>query len=393
MTTATETPPEAPATTFDIQILRENLSAAIARVMPAVAARAVLPITATILCSTKDGQLELSATDLDIGITTRTGAKVDHEGAFALSARMFADVVGGFPEVPLHLWQDGNSARVEGARAEGTISMMDAGDFPRIAPPQGEGVDLRPADLAEIQSRIGIASSKDDTRPILTGAYLANRGGNWSAAAADGYRLAVLDFAGTLPASVVVPRRAISVAAKLFERDTEPLRLQISEHMTRLWITGRDATLGCMLLQGTFPNFQQLIPETWMSRLTFDVAAMKGALRLAGVYAKDGGGVVRLVATGDTVSISAGTVGGDFIGKAEIDCTRETNGVIADRSRIALNSVYLQEAVDALGTGTATLSLTSPSSQGVFRPVGEDGDRYVHVIMPMSVQWTGEDAS
>ncbi|MEX2081472.1 MAG: DNA polymerase III subunit beta, partial [Dehalococcoidia bacterium] len=141
--------------------------------------------------------------------------------------------------------------------------------------------------------------------------------------------------------------------------------------------------LVAQLIQGTFPNYNQLIPADHTTRCTVSADEFKRETRIAAIFARDGSGIVRLQmqpgngAPGKlTVSARADEIGDN---NGEMDASIE-----GEASKIAFNSRYLQDVLNAL-SGEVALETTSPSSPGVFRPVGETD--YVHVVMPMFVQW------
>jgi DNA polymerase III subunit beta len=154
---------------------------------------------------------------------------------------------------------------------------------------------------------------------------------------------------------------------------------------TQVMFKLKNVEMVAQLIQGTFPNFSQLIPASYSSKAVAEVGEFLRETRIASVFARDGSGIVRLVVTpGEgvvpgTVTISAKA---DEVGDNEgkIDAAVEGDGV-----KIAFNTKYLQDVLQALD-GQIAMETTGPSSQGVFRPVGGK-DEYVHVIMPMFVQW------
>jgi DNA polymerase-3 subunit beta len=147
----------------------------------------------------------------------------------------------------------------------------------------------------------------------------------------------------------------------------------------------QNAELVAQLIQGTFPNFGQLIPASYTSKAVAEVGEFLRETRIASVFARDGSGIVRLVVTpgegvtpGKIVISARAEEIGDNSG--ELDAAVEGEGV-----KIAFNGKYLQDVLQALDGGQLAMETTGPSSQGVFKPVGDDN--YVHVIMPMFVQW------
>jgi len=161
------------------------------------------------------------------------------------------------------------------------------------------------------------------------------------------------------------------------------VEMRINPQRTQVQFAMTDVELVAQLIQGTFPNYSQLIPAEYNTRCTVDVDEFKREARIAAIFARDGSGIIRLqMQPGNgmpgrlTISARAEEIGDN---EGEIDANVE-----GDASKIAFNSRYLQDVLNAL-SGNVALEMTSPSMQGVFRPVGETD--YVHVVMPMFVQW------
>jgi DNA polymerase-3 subunit beta len=379
-----------------VQVLQENLQRGLSIVGRAVATRSTLPITANVLVSTDRGRLKLAATDLDISICAWIGAKIDEEGATTVPSRLISDFVAQLPAatVSLEVPQNGRQMRLECARNDSTINAMDAEDFPRI-PEIRDGVTVQfdPKALRRAIERVEFAAATDDSRPVLTGVHLKTDGTRLTMAAADGFRLAVADI--TLPESpsesieVIVPARALRELSRLVGESNEPVEMRVNPQRTQVLFAMTDVEMVAQLIQGTFPNYNQLIPAEYGTKVLVNVDEFKREARIAAIFARDGSGIIRLqMAPGEagmpgqlTISARADEIGDN---EGKIDARVE-----GDSSKIAFNSRYLQDVLNVL-TGWVALEMTSPSSQGVFRPVDENGvadPGYVHVVMPMFVQW------
>ena len=373
-----------------VQVLQENLQRGLAIVGRAVATRSTLPITANILMSTDGGRLRLSATDLDISISTWIGAKVEEEGATTVPARLITDFVAQLPPatVSIEVPERARQAKLECARNEATINTMDAEDFPRIPTiDDGTAIELDPAVLRRTIDRVEFAAATDDSRPVITGVSVKSEESRLTFAASDGFRLAVADVLLSTPPGeafdLIVPARATREVSRLISDVTEPVQLRVNEKKTQVLFSMTDIELVAQLIQGTFPNYNQLIPGEWTTRTTVGVDEFKREARIAAIFARDGSGIVRVQVYPSNgaqgrlvVSARADEVGDN---QGEVDAAVE-----GEPSKIAFNSRYLQDVLNALA-GDVALEMTSPSSQGVFRPVGETD--YVHVVMPMFVQW------
>ena len=374
-----------------VQVLQENLQRGLSIVGRAVATRSTLPITANVLLATDKGRLKLAATDLDISISSWVGAKIDEEGATTVPSRLIGDFVSSLPAatVSLEIPERSRQMKLECARNESTINAMDAEDFPRLTSiTEGVTIELDPKALRRAIERVEFAAASDDSRPVLTGVHVKTDGTRLTFASADGFRLAVSDI--TLPRApsenieIIIPARALRELGRLIGEVTEPVEMRSNPQRTQVLFAITDTEMVAQLIQGTFPNYSQLIPAEYNTRAIVNVDEFKREARIAAIFARDGSGIIRLqLAAGDggmpgqlTISARADEIGDN---EGKIDAKIE-----GDPSKIAFNSRYLQDVLNAL-SGDVALEMTSPSSQGVFRPVNETD--YVHVVMPMFVQW------
>jgi len=357
----------------------------------AVASRSPLPITANVLLASEEGRLKLSATNLEITMTCWIDATVEEEGAITIPQRLLADFVNTLPNdrISLHVPARSRQVRLECARNEASIGGLDAEDFPPT--PQvkdGVSVSLEPKGLHRAIQQTVFAAATDDSRPVLTGVDTKFEGRLLTLAASDGFRLSVyklpLEAEIDEPTEIVVPARALQELLRLLGDEEEPVDMRTNAGKTQVLFRLKNVEMVAQLIQGTFPNFSQLIPASYSSKAVAEVGEFLRETRIASVFARDGSVIVRLVVTpGEgvvpgTVTISAKA---DEVGDNEgkIDAAVEGDGV-----KIAFNTKYLQDVLQALD-GQIAMETTGPSSQGVFRPVGKDD--YVHVIMPMFVQW------
>ncbi len=373
-----------------VQVLQENLQRGLSIVGRAVATRSTHPMTANVLLQTNQGRLKLVATDLDISISTWIGAKIDEEGATTVQARLISDFVASLPPatVNLEIPDRSRQLKLECARNEASMSAMDAEDFPLVKSIEdGVRIQLEPKAFRRAIERVEFAAANDDSRPVLTGIHFKTEGPRLTLASADGFRLAVADITlGAAPSEsieVIVPARALREVARLVGDSNEPIEMRVNTARSQVLFSLTDTEMVAQLIQGTFPNYSQLIPAQYNTRCIVDVDEFKRETRIAAIFARDGSGIIRLQMQSSngqagqlTISARADEVGDN---EGRIDAAVE-----GDAAKIAFNMRYLQDVLGAL-SGKVALETTSPSSQGVFRPEGESD--YVHVVMPMFVQW------
>jgi DNA polymerase-3 subunit beta len=372
--------------------LQENLSKGLGIVGRAVAVRSTLPITSHILLATDGGRLKLAATNLEIALSCWIGAQVEEEGAITIPARLLIDFVNSLPNerIELTLGPRGRQVHVQCARNEATIGGMDADDFPPIPSVDGGGsIELDPQLLHKAITQVVFAAATDDSRPVLTGVDAVLEGDELTLAAADGFRLAVhkLKLSKPVPerTEVIIPARALGELNRLLAEEEDTVEMTFNAARTQVLYRLKNVELVAQLVQGTFPNYGQLIPQSYTSKAVVEVSEFLRETRIASIFARDGSGIVRLqFAPGEelkpgrmTVSARAEEVGDN---QGEIDASVE-----GEEAKIAFNGKYLQEVLQVLNSGQVALETTSPSSPGVIRPLGVEN--YVHVVMPMFVQW------
>ena len=369
---------------------QEDLSKGLAVVGRAVATRAVLPITNNVLIATEGSQLKLAATNLEIAITCWIGATVEEEGTITIPARLVTDFVNSLPSgrIDMILPPRSQSVELRCARYEARVSGLDPADFPPI-PKIAEGVTikLKPEELRMAINQVAFAAASEESRPVLTGVDAEFDGAQLTLAAADGFRLAVRKFSLDTPVdekmSVIIPARSLAELNRLISDQREPVELTINPKKSQTIFRLTNVEMVSQLIQGTFPNYEQLIPQAYSTRAVVKLSEFLMATRSASIFARDGSGIVRLqIMPKDgkgKIAISARAEEiGDNLG--EVDAVVE-----GEEAKIAFNSRYLMDVLGVLTEEEVALEATTSSSPDVIRPVGKDN--YVHVVMPMFVQW------
>ena len=372
--------------------LQENLNRGLGIVGRAVATRTTLPITNNVLLATDQSRLKLAATNLEMAITCWIGAKVEEEGAITVPARLLTEFINSLPndKVDINLSPQTKTLELKCARFEARISGVDAKDFPPI-PKVEEGVTTKVEveDLRWGITQVVFAAATEESRPVLTGVDADFDGDLVTLAAADGFRLAVYKLSLATPVSqkskVIIPARTLTELNRLMADQEEPVEITVNPNRSQALFRLKNIELVSQLVQGAFPNYAQLIPRSYNTQVVVDVAAFLRATKTASIFASDGGGIVRLVIapggkqTPGKITISARSEEiGDDVG--EIDAVVE-----GEEAKIAFNGKYLIDVLGVLREAQVALETTNPSSPGVIRPVGVDN--YIHVVMPMFVQW------
>jgi DNA polymerase-3 subunit beta len=375
-----------------LSCLQENLNRGLSIVGRAVATRSTLPITQNILLSAEQSRLKLAATNLEMAITCWIGAKVKQKGEITIPARLLSDFVNSLPNdlIEVNLPANSRILELKSGHFQAHIHGIDAADFPPI-PQINDGITttIEAASLREGIAQVAFAAATEESRPVLTGINTEFDGEQLNLVAADGFRLAVHKTTLSSPVkektTVIIPARTLSELNRLLGEQEEPVEITVNEKKSQVLFRLKDAEIVSQLIQGSFPNYSQVIPQSYTTRAVVDISEFLRVTKMSSIFARDASGIVRLVITPGseltpgkiTVSAQAEEVG-DNVG--EVDAL--TDG---EEAKIAFNVRYLSDVLSVLSQAQVALELTTPSSPGTIRPIGVDN--YVHVVMPMFVQW------
>ena len=376
-----------------ITCLQDNLFRALTVVGRAVPARATLPVTQNVLLETDQSRLKLTATNLEVAISTWIGAQVESEGAITIPARLLTEFVGSLPnekiEIDLVDAPKGIKLRC-GDSFKSDFNGTDAEEFPPI-PTVDSGVTAKisPANFRGAIERVALAAAKDDSRPVLTGIKIEISGENLTLAAADGFRLGVDTTQLSEPVDgefdFIVPAKTMVEIQRLLSDQEEDVEITVAESGTQVLFRLANIEIVSQLVQGSFPDYEKLIPATSGTVATVDQKAFMQATRAASIFARDGSGIIKLF-------IEPGE--GDGIGKIRIESRAEEIGgndssleamIEGDEGRVAFDSRFLLDVLGVMPDGKIMLSTSTPSSPGVIR--SDKIKNYTHVVMPMFVQW------
>ena len=398
-----------------ITCIQENLARGLRVVNRAVPSRATLPITQNILIEAEDARVKLSATDLELSITTWVGAQIEATGAITLPARTLIDTISSFDmgRVELEVTEEPYGAHIQTTTQSGSgpatidtdlrgAPKDDFPPFPEVSPKHRVRVDS--GILRNALDRTVFAAATDDARPVLTGVKMEVEGDKATFAAADGFRLSI-ESAQLMDAAeegfdALIPARALRELTALMSGTVSPVEIMVSETGGEaMFRIGDDIEMITQLIAGTYPDYKSLVPENSDTTMTIPLEGVAQVARSMNVIAREGSAIVRLVGSdleGQgrlTLSANAEDLGNSE-GSLDIDIEGE-EGKIAFNVRFLTDLVQHSQGgssnpVETDGDGTPgaeklVLSITTPSSPAVFRHSSHPG--FTHVVMPMYVQW------
>lgn len=368
--------------------LQENLAKGLSVVSRAVAARSTLPVLGNVLVATDAGRIKLSATNLELGITAWIGGKVEEDGATTVPAKTFVDLVNTLPAdlVEITYAVRTQTLNVKCGAFNNDIKCIDAQEFPIIPLADlDQGIQLNVEDLREMIHHVVFAAATDDARPILTGVLAKIEGGEMTLAAADGFRLAVrtahLSAPTGEPISAIIPARALAELARVAGDQPEPVVMTLPPNRGQVIFHLANVEIVSQLIEGNYPDYQQIIPRSYATRTVMPTAALRKACKAADIFAREAANTARVRVTAGSelqpgqveVSATAAETGHN---EATVDATVE--GVPIE---IAFNVKYLLDVLNVIDSENVALETTTSTSPGVIRPVGRND--YLYVAMPM----------
>jgi DNA polymerase-3 subunit beta len=363
--------------------MHENLARGLSVVSRAVSTRSTLPVLANVLLKTEDAGLKLTATNLEIGITYWVPGKIDSDGSTTVPAKLLTDYVNalqGGERVDLELLP-GETLHLTAGRYESHLKGIDADEFPAIQT-AGERPTTRISQkvLRQALEETAFAAASDEARPILTGVLARFEGDSVTLAAADNYRIAVktIPILDAVPeTSVVIPARALNELVRILSDVDDPIEIVLAQARNQILFHLEGIDLVSRLIDGQFPNYQQVLPQSHTTRAVLDREELLRAVRPAALIAHESANIVKLQISSNGeagITVSANAEVGDHVGQVEA-------AVEGDGTTIAFNARYLADVLTNVDAEQFALELNGPLSPGVFKPVGDD--LYVHVVMPV----------
>ena len=378
---------------------QSELNAALQLVSRAVATRPTHPVLANVLLTADagTGRLSLTGFDLNLGIQTSLAASVETSGAITLPARLLGEIVSRLAsDSPLTLSTEESGEQVQLTSLSGSYQMrgMPADDYPDLPMVEsGMTLQLQASGLVQALKGTLFASSGDEAKQLLTGVHLSFTDKNLEAAATDGHRLAVLQVEDALQAAadasqgdesvfaVTLPARSLREVERLMAgwRSEDPISLFCDRG--QVVFLAADQMVTSRTLEGTYPNYRQLIPDGFSRTLTMDRRALVGALERIAVLADQHNNVVKFTSQPESgvVLISADA---QDVGSGSESLAAELSG---DAIQIAFNVRYMLDGLKAMAGDRVILHCNAPTTPAVLRPAGER-DGFTYLVMPVQIR-------
>jgi DNA polymerase-3 subunit beta len=357
---------------------RELLADALATAGRAAAGRTVaLPVLSGVRLDLHGDELTVIGTDLDLSIQVTLSVAGDDDGAGVLPARLTADIVRSLDAGAVAVDVSSDEARIASGRSQFTVRTLSVEDYPKIGEPAPHEVRLPAASFGDALRQVVRAASSDESRPLLTGVLLTSEQDGLRLVATDSYRLAVRDLPGAsvlgADQKVLVPSRALNELARVLGSDGDVI-LRLGEREATFQ-TG-SVRLSTRLIEGEFPNYRQLIPQSYPNRLTVGHEPLLDAIRRVKLLARDAA-PIRLHMSSDGLELTA--VAQD-VGQAAESVDANYDGT---EMTVAFNPDYLAAGVDAVVGDEIVLETLDALKPAVV--TGSGAKDFLYLLMPVRV--------
>jgi len=355
---------------------RDELTQKLAIVSRAVSTRASVQILSGVLLRAEGGRLNLAATDMELSLRSSVNAQVEGEGAVVVPGRLLVDLVRLLPaeEVTFEHRPDEGVVRVTCGPSSASLHTYAAEDFPRL--PDLDAVGTFTVDreaLLDTVARVARSASRDESRPVLTGILVRFEAGKLVMAATDSYRLSVKEtpLQGDSPElEAIIPARALGELSRIAQSGDN---VELGVHENQVVFAADDVWLTSRRIDGQFPNYKQLLPETFEHEVTLPRTELLDVVRRVAVMAQRNSPLRLRFAEGE-LTVSAQT---QDVGESRESLPVPFSG---EPLEIGFNAEFLREGVESVSTDEIQLRLISPLRPGLLRAEGDD---FWYLIMPI----------
>jgi DNA polymerase-3 subunit beta len=363
---------------FSIQ--REALLVPISQVVGVVERRQTLPVLGNFLLEADEESLRITGSDMEVEMVGQVSAEIAQPGSITVPARKLVDICKALPEgVRIDVQLNGEKLALHAGRSRFTLATLPAAEFPS----SDSGGDADRLSVSEerlhwLIEKTGFAMANQDVRHYLNGLLLEFRNGMLRAVATDGHRLALAEIAADIEGdgrSLILPRKGVMELSRILGSDDEPVEIALGNHFVR--VQRRGLTLTSKLIDGRFPDYEQVIPMTQDKGMSVEREAFIRALQRAAILSNEKYRGVRIESDDGTVRIIAHNPQQEEATE-EIEAEHNYDGLV-----VGFNVNYLLDALGAIDGEKARLSLKSADSSCLVTALDDDAVR--QVVMPLKL--------
>jgi len=344
-----------------------------------------LPILSNVLLETDKGMLKISATDLEKGIVTWTGAKIHEPGVLSVPAKLLLDFVSNHPAAELECSLEKSSLLLKSNTVRAKITGMDASEYPNFSDFKEPAVfvEINPKEFLKCISQTSCATSVLDSRPILTGVLIIINSKGITFVGLDGFRLAKkhinLKDAPAEEIRFVIPAKSIMEAARLFGSMEGLLKISFSKEESLAIFKAQDTFFTSTVLEGEFPDYEAIISKENSTTCSVLLEDFSKAIKLSGVFAQDAAKIVKIFLDGDTSKLKVSSQS-EEVGENETDVEAKVQGPSVT---VHFNSKYLMDFLNNVDCQELEFCTNGEFSPALLRPKKDSS--FIYIAMPVRV--------
>jgi DNA polymerase III subunit beta len=361
-------------------ITRENLQQGLGAVAGSIPTRTTLPVLANILIDAEDDAIRMSGTDLDTAVSVRVAADVAEPGAITAPARKLQEIARELPGA-VEFSTQGEAIQISSGRTRYRLNGLSRDEFPSFPRVEFTGSwRVTGQDLQRLITHVSFAASTEETRPILNGVLWQVGDGEMRMVATNGHRLAKMTLPagggdGTPPGDFIVHPKALAQVQRLFRPEDA---VEVGRSDNHLGFRGAEVQVYTRLIEGPYPNYEQVIPRDNDKQMVADRGALQAAVRRMAIVASDQTHRIRLTLGGPMLRFQVET---PDVGTATEELPVEYDG---EPLEIGFNAQYLLELLRYMPTDEVRMSFKAPERAATMVPVGnEDTPDYLCLVMPL----------
>jgi DNA polymerase-3 subunit beta len=367
---------------MNFTITRQNLHQGLAAVSASIPNKTTLPVLSNILLEAKEGGVWMSGTDLDVAVRVQVPADVKEAGSLTAPGKKLQEIARELPDRPVEVVARGDQLELRCGRSSFKLNGLPSEEFPNLPVVDFEkGWSVTGKELQGLIHHTSFAVSTEESRPILNGVLWELRDGKMQMVATNGHRLARMAVpagpATTTSADFIVPPAALQQVQRLFKTEDG---LEVAREGNHLGFRSSGTEVYTRLIEGTFPNYEQVIPKDNDKYAIVEKSALESAVRRMAIVASDQTHRIRLVFSAGRVQLNVLT---PDLGEGEDELELEYHG---EELEIGFNANYLLEVLRYMPTDEVKLTFKAPERAATLQPVNPEGERgldYLCLVMPL----------
>lgn len=360
---------------------QKDLLSALTATNKAVDVNNTLPVLNNVLLKAEGKKLYFTSTNLEIAITYHIEIDVKNEGEVTIPSKLFTSYINYLKDEKVEVIVEGGDIRIETSDSKTRIKGIPASEFPPIPMVEKEGgMTVKIEDLKKAIEQVVFAAALNTTRPILSGVYFEADKEELKMVTTDSYRLSektlpVSNISGNV--NCIVPAKTILELGSILDGMKEDDEVTIVISKNQIMFSVGPVELISRLIEGQFPNYEQIIPKSSKTKVEFEVSALGLVLKRINIFAKENNNKIILKVSDKKVII---TTESTQYGEGEITMDTKIEG---ENNEIALNSQFLLDALGSIGKDKVVLEIGDKIAPVVLKP--KDGKGYTHIIMPLKI--------